>query len=207
MKFLRKSIVRKVARVLGIIFIAYFSVVGLGTSYSKWQYNRARRYVENKEASRDYHKDLLFLKPQGVPIFWVKPENTKTLFFVEGFRGQVGAGIYKEWFEELHKEHNINIIAPIIGLQGWPFKYRNREWSHYEHMRQALQIYNAYTANLNKDHTIIVGSMSFGTLSSVTINAFAERKPDASVMCSPLNTGLEYKSGGPIVQWFATQTW
>lgn len=206
MKFPDIPWLKKGLKAICIILVIYFAAVGFYKKYVDWQYNSVKDYVEKKESVRDYDKDLEFLKPLGEPIFWVKPQNNKTLFFVEGFRGQVGAGIYRAWFKELHEKHGINIVAPIIGLQGWRFEYRNRPWTHHEHMRQVIQIYNAYTANLPKNHRIIIGSQSFGTLSNVTINAKANFKPYASVFCSPLNTGLEYKSGGAVVKWLAKQT-
>lgn len=206
MKIFKSPLAKKILKITGITLLIYFSAVGFYEKFIDWQYNAVKEYVEAKEANRNYDSDLQYLKPLGEPILWVKPGNTKTLFFIEGFRGQVGAGIYREWFKELHEKHNINIVAPIIGLQGWRFKYRNRPWTHHEHMRQIIQIYDAYTAHLPKNHRIVIGSQSFGTLANVTINAKAKRAPDASVYCAPLNTGLEYKSGGPVIRWLATQT-
>jgi len=140
----------------------------------------------------------------GEPIFMVKPGNTTTLFFIDGFRGQIGAGHYKPWFEKLHAR-GINIVSPITGLQGWPFAFRTRQWHREEDMRQAVQIYDAYCANLPKGHKIIIGSMSFGALSNVTIGAKGKRKPDAMVFVSPLNTGLDYRSGSAVVRYLSSR--
>jgi|GEM_PF-1338696 len=197
---------KKSLKILAVALIIYFTAIGFYKKFVEWQYNSVKKYVEAKEKLRDYDKDLEYLKPRGEPILWVKPGNRKTLFFIEGFRGQVGAGIYREWFKELHQKHNVNIVAPIIGLQGWRFKHRNRTWTHHEHMRQVLQIYNAYTATLPATHRVVIGSQSFGALANITINARGIKSPYASVFCAPLNTGLEYKSGGAVIRWLATQT-
>ena len=171
--------------------------------FYKWRYSSIKKFVNEKESGRKYDPVLLYNTPMGEPVLWVKPGNKTTLFFMEGFRGQVGIGIYRDWLKDLHEKHSINIIGPIIGLQGWPFEYRNRQWFFQEDIRTALQIYDAYTANLPSDHRIILMSQSFGALSSATIMARGMRKPDASILMAPLNTGLEYKSGGKIVQWLA----
>ncbi len=175
-------------------------------SYISWQYNSIKSMVESKEAVRSYDKDLLYLLPRGKPILMVNPAYKSTLVFFEGFRTQIGAGHYLEWFKDLHENHQVNIISPIIGLQGWPFKYRNRPWTHQEDMRAALQIFDAYTAHLPEDHRIVVCSMSFGTLANLTLAAKAKRKANAYVLVSPINTGMEYKSAGKVMRWLATQT-
>ncbi len=197
---------KKGVKIIGAILLLYFATVGFYQQYITWQYNSLKNFVEGMEAERSYDGDFGYLLPLGEPIFLINPEYSRTLFFIEGFRGQVGAGIYRDWFEELHQKHDINVVAPIIGMQGWKFEQRMRPWTHQEDMRQIMQIYDAYTANLPEDHRIVIGSQSFGTLASVTINAKAGREPWASVFCAPLNTGLEYKSGGPVIRWLATQT-
>jgi hypothetical protein len=171
--------------------------------YYNWRYGSMKKFVNEKEANRNYDSMLLYQKPMGEPIFWVKPGNKTTLFFMEGFRAQVGIGVYRSWLKELHEKHSVNIIGPVIGLQGWPFEYRNRQWFFQEDMRQSLQIYDAYTAGLPPDHRIIVMSQSFGALGNAAIMARATRKPDVTIMMSPLNTGLVYKSGSKIIQWLA----
>jgi len=198
--------VKKALRFLGAVIICTFALVGIYQTFLHWRYASIRDFVQGKEASRTYDRDLLYLSPLGEPVVWVKPGNRVTLFFVDGFRGQAGAGIYREWFRELHDRHHINIVSPITGLQGWPFKERNREWNYREDMRQALQIYDAYTASLPSGHRVVLATQSFGALSNLTINAFAKRKPDSSVLISPLNTKLAYRFGGPLVQWLSSQT-
>jgi len=196
---------KKIFRVSTIIIVVLLALIGLYRVYMNWQYNSIKSFVEAKEESRQYDPDLLYLLPNGRPIFMVNPSYSSTLFFIEGFRGQVGAAIYRDWFEKLHKKYRVNIVSPIIGLHGWPFRQRTRDWYHQEDMRQALQIYDAYTANLPKNHTIVIASQSFGALPNVTIAAFGKRKPDAHVLISPLNTGLEYRSAGRVVAWFSSQ--
>lgn len=200
------KVLKKIMKIIGIVLLIFLAVIGAYNVYQGIQYAGIKAHVEKIEAERTYDKDLLYLEPYGTPTILVDAKNTKTLFFVEGFRGQAGAGIYKPWFKELFEKHNINVISPIIGLQGWPFDKRNqRDWFYQEDMRQVLQIYDAYTANLPEDHVIVTGSQSFGTLQNLTILAKSMRKPDAAVLVSPFNTGSQYKNGGALVQWLATQ--
>ncbi len=198
--------VKRFLKILVILAVSYFALKGLYGSFLDYSYNSVRKFVEQKESSRVYNKDLMYLEnPNGYPIMMVNPSNKKTLFFVEGFRGAVGIAIYKDWLEKIHIENKVNIIGPIVGLQGWPFAQRNREWHYQEDMRQSLQIYDAYTANLPPDHRIIIATQSFGALSNATIMAFGKRSPDASVLMSPFNSQIEYKSGGAVVKWLATK--
>jgi hypothetical protein len=186
--------------------VVVFACVGLYSSFYSCQYNSAIGKVAKLEANRPYDRDLKYHTPNGEPIFLVRPGNATTLFFIDGFRGQIAAGHYLEWFRMLHDRHGINIVCPVTGLQGWPIAYRTREWHREEDMRQALQIYDAYCANLPAAHRVVTGSMSFGGFSNITLAVFGKRKPDAMVMIAPVNTGLDYKSGSALVRWLATQT-
>ena len=198
-------VIMKILKIAGTVLLLFFAFVGVYYSFIRWQYNSVKKEVEQRESVRVFDKDLKYNMPLGEPIVWVKPGNKVTLFFVDGFRGQIGAGHYRAWFEKLHNQYGVNIVAPITALQGWPFAYRTREWHREEDMRQALQIYDAYCANLPAGHKIVVGSMSFGALSNITIGAKGKRKPDAMVMVAPLNTGLDYKSGSPIIRWLSSK--
>lgn len=199
------SLLKKIIKPLFKIIILALALYGAYYCYMQWQYHSVKAEVEKREATRSYDKDLKYLMPSGKPIFMVNPANKSTLFFIEGFRGQIGAGHYQQWFDQLYNKHHINIISPIIGLQGWPYAYRTRDWHYEEDMRQVVQIYDAFCANLAPGHRVVIGSMSFGALSNITIGAKAKRAPDAMVLVSPLNTGIEYKSGSAITRWLATQ--
>jgi len=200
-----KSLILHIMKLTGTILLLFFAFVGAYYSLIRWQYNSVKKEVEKRESVRTFDKDLKYNMPLGEPVFWVKPGNRVTLFFIDGFRGQIGAGHYRPWFEKLHNQYGVNIVAPITALQGWPFAYRTRDWHREEDMRQALQIYDAYCSNLPAGHKVVVGSMSFGALSNVTIGAKGKRRPDAMVMVAPLNTGLDYKSGSAVTRWLSSK--
>lgn len=187
------------------IVLCAFALIGIWFSFYQCQIAQATKKVKAIEASRTYDKDMAWNLPNGEPIFMVNPANSITLFFFEGFRGQIGAGQYRDWFQELHTKYKINIVAPIIGVQGYPFELRNRQWHYIEDMRTALQIYESYTASIPATHKVFVASMSFGALANATIAAKANRKPDGIIFISPLNKGLDYRSQNPIVAWLSTQ--
>ncbi len=198
---------QKVKKILAAalkILVIFFALVGAYRCFILWQYHSVKQTVEKREADRTYDRDLKYSLPHGEPIFLVDASNRTTLFFIDGFRGQAGAGHYRAWFEALHRK-GINIVAPVTALQGWPFAYRTREWHREEDMRQALQIYDAYCTGLPKGHRVVVGSMSFGALSNTAIGAKGRRKPYAMVFVSPLNTGLDYKSESAVVRWLSTK--
>jgi len=124
---------------------------------------------------------------------------------MEGFRTQNPAGMYMDWFNELHSRYNINILVPVYGLQSSPFELRYREWFPQEDLRTVLQIYNAYTAMLPKNHRVVTISQSFGTYPHSIILARGIRQPDAAVFLSPLNSKIEYRAAGDFVFWLSKQ--
>ena len=75
------------------------------------------------------------------------------------------------WLRYLHQKEKVNIIGPVYGLQGYPFNERNRQWYFQEDIREALQIYDAYTSLLPDSHRVVVASMSLGTLPNLAICA------------------------------------
>lgn len=188
-----------------LLVLIVFTFIGIWFSLYQCQIIKTANKIKAIESSRTYDKDMGWNLPHGKPIFMVNPSYTITLFFFEGFRGQIGSGQYREWFEELFTKYHINIIAPIIGIQGYQFELRNRQWHYIEDMRTALQIYEAYTALLPPNHKIYIASMSFGALANATIAAKANRKPNGIIFISPLNKGLDYRSQNPIVAWLSTQ--
>ena len=197
---------RKILKLIGKITFLFLFLVGL-YQFAMWtQYHLVRIKVEKIESNREYDKDLLFYENGGEPLYLINPDYKTTLFFMEGFRAQGTAGMYIDWFKELHRDYKINIIVPVYGLQSSPFIMRDREWHYQEDLRTTIQIYDAYTAMLPKEHRIIGATMSFGAMPLMMIAAKANRPPDYFVLLSPLNTGLDYKVADELTYWFSKQT-
>jgi hypothetical protein len=185
--------------------IVVLTLIGMFNVFQYWQYRSIKRDV--LEYEKDIEYDILKYKKEfGKPIFWVNPAYDKTFFFIEGFRIPNSAEAwYGDWLKNFHEQHEINIVVPMYGIQGWPFKERNREWLFEEDMREVLQVYNAYTIPLKSDHKIYLASMSFGIFPNMVICALAERKPDHVILMSPLNSKLDFRVSGPVVAWIAKQ--
>lgn len=203
-----KKKIKKILKITSIMLLSCFALVGMYSSCMSFQYQQTKSYAENMEADREYDDIMLYNEKGGEPIVWVNPEYKSTLFFMEGFRALSPGGMYEEWLKELYNKHNINIIVPVYGLQSWPFKQRNRggDWHYQEDIRTTTQIYDAYTSLLPQGHRVIVVSMSFGTLNNLAICSEGQRKPDASILLSPLNSELDFKAAGDLVHWFSKQT-
>lgn len=88
-----KTGIRWVVR--GIVLV--LALIGLYQVFMYWQYGSVEKKVEAIEAQRDYDPDFKYFLDGGEPLFLVKPENKTTLFFMEGFRTQAPAGMYREW--------------------------------------------------------------------------------------------------------------
>lgn len=189
------------------IFILIFFLIGLYQGFIFLQYEFFKDKITEIESKRNYDKDLWYYEDGGEPLILVNSSYEKTIFFMEGFRTQSPAGMYEDWFKEIHKNNKVNIIVPVYGLQSSPFNFRNRDWSFREDLRTVTQIYNAYVSTLPKNHKIVTVSQSFGTLPHAGILSKAKRKPDYSIFLSPLNTGMEFKAAGPVIYWFSKQTW
>ncbi len=185
--------------------IVLLALMTIYRGFISWQYNSSRNYAEKIEADWKFDPDLKYNLDGGEPLFLVKPENRITMIFMEGFRTQNPAGMYMNWFTELHTKYNINIIVPVYGLQSSPFQLRYREWYPSEDLRSVLQTYEAYTSMLPKNHRIVTVSQSFGTYPHAGILARASRKPDAAIFLSPLNTSIEYRAAGDFVFWLSKQ--
>lgn len=195
----------EILKIIGKYILILLVFIGAYKVYLYCHYEYIKAMSGKVDSRRKYDKDLLYDKNNGEPIFFVNPAYNTTMFFLDGFRGPVGGGINIDWFRELFNKYKINVVSPIIGLQGWPFEQRNREWHFQEDMRQALQIYDAYTALMPKRHNIFTVSVSFGALSNLTILAKAKKKPLTAVLISPLNSGLDFKTHGPIIRWLTKQ--
>lgn len=198
---------KKIFSILIKIVLLFFALVGLYQGCLFLQESSTQRRSERIEAEeRHYDSHLLYNTHGGEPLFLIDPAYEKTLFFMEGFRAQAPAGMYRRQLRDFHREEEVNIIVPVYGLQSWPFEQRNREWYFQEDMRQVLQIWEAYTRRLPENHRLVTASMSFGTLPHAAIAAFAQRPPDEMIFFSPLNQGMDYKAAGPVIRWFSRQT-
>ncbi len=202
-----KNNIKKVLKISGCVLIVVLALIGFYETVMYLQYLSIKSYTEGKEAGREYEPELLYNMKGGQPLFLVNPAYEQTLFFFEGFRALSPAGMYEEWFREIHREHKINIIVPVYGLQSFPFAQRDRgdEWHYQEDMRTGIQIYDAYTSLLPEDHRIVTGSMSFGTLLNLAVCAKGNRVPDQVILMSPLNSGLDFRAAGELVHWLSKQ--
>ena len=197
---------KKLIRTFLTLLILFLSLLGLLRVIQFWQYHSTEKYSMTLEKKVKFDDDFLFREPYGKPVFWVNPSYTKTLFFFEGFRNPVNVeGWYGSWLRYIHHHLKVNIISPVYGLQGWPYRERNREWFFRQDMREALQIYDAYTCLLPDSHRVVVASMSLGTLPNLVICAKARRKPDACVLLSPLNSRIDFRLSGKLVAWIGKQ--
>lgn len=197
--------IKKVSILLIKSMIIILALTAIYKGFTAFQYNSYKKNAESIEAGWKFDPDLMYNLDGGEPLFLVKPENKVSMIFMEGFRTQNPAGMYMEWLKELHIKHSVNIIVPVYGLQSSPFKLRYREWYPQEDLRTVLQVYEAYTSLLSKNHRVVTVSQSFGTYPHAGILARASRKPDAAVFLSPLNTQMEYRAAGDFVFWLSKQ--
>lgn len=185
--------------------LGIFAAVGLYQSCLAAQHGCMRSTVQQIEAERSFEPDLLYRQDGGAPLILTRPGARTTLLFLEGFRAQAPTGMYSDYLRELHAA-GFNVIAPVYGLQSSPFDLRNRDWHVQEDMRTVTQIYDTAAALAPPNGRLIVLGQSFGALPALTVAAKASRKPDAIVLLSPLNSGLEFKAAGPVVFWLSKQT-
>jgi pimeloyl-ACP methyl ester carboxylesterase len=188
---------------IAIVFV--FALVGVHKTFLAVQYFYTKHWIEKVESTRKFDPDLWYYADGGKPLFLVNSKNTATLFFLEGFRTQSPSGMYESFFRELFEKHGINIVAPVYGLQSSPFQLRNRDWNFREDLRTATQVYDAFAANIPNSHRIITVGQSFGALPIMAILAKAQRRPDAAIFLSPLNSALEFRASGDLAFWLSKQ--
>jgi pimeloyl-ACP methyl ester carboxylesterase len=145
-----------------------------------------RSHVQRDETAIAYDPLLGFREKLGEPVVLVDRSFERTLFFFEGFRTQMASNFHRPWFDALHAQHRVNVIAPVLGLQSAPFALRNLEWDPRQDLRTALQVYDAHTALLPKDHRVVVASACFGVLPALAIAA--RRRPHGLVLFTPVTT-------------------
>jgi esterase/lipase len=197
--------IKKAAILIIKLMVVLLAITALYNCFMSWQYNSFRKSAESIEAAWKFDPDLGYNLDGGEPLLLVKPENKVSMIFMEGFRTQNPAGMYMDWFNELHTKHNVNIAVIVYGLQSSPFKLRYREWNPQEDLRTALQVYDAYTSMMPKNHRVVTVSQSFGTYPHAGILARSLHRPDAAVFLSPLNTKMEYRAAGDFVFWLSKQ--
>ncbi len=196
----KMKLLKKILLITAVTLAIPVMITGLQRIIVNYQASSIQAKVELKEkSSRTYDPDFLFQVPDGEPVIWTKPEHSATAFIIGGFR----AAHFIDWYKELFEKEKVNVIAPVVGLTGWPYRQRNRKWFFHEDMRNHYQVYRAYTANLPANHRIVVISMSFGALSNTIIGIRAKRKPDAHVYLAPLNTRLDYRAASPLMAWLS----
>lgn len=201
-----KSFLKRLIKTIWILIIVFLSGLGLLKVVQFWQYRSTEKYSMTLEKKVKFEEDFLYRETYGKPVIWVNPAYNKTLFFFEGFRNPVNVeGWYGSWLRYIHNKLKVNIISPVYGLQGWPYKERNRQWFFREDMREALQIYDAYTSLLPDSHRVVIASMSLGTLPNLVICAKARHKPYAAVLISPLNSQIDFRLSGKLIAWFGRQ--
>jgi pimeloyl-ACP methyl ester carboxylesterase len=134
---------------------------------------------------RDYSfdADFLWFEGGGEPLFLSRPSSDTTLIFIEGFRVMNPVGMHEEWLREFSDHHNINVAAPIIGLQSLPYDQRNREWFFQQDLRSAVQLYDAIHASVPEGHKIVVVGASGGALAAIAIAA--RREPALTILVAP----------------------
>ncbi|PKL24211.1 MAG: hypothetical protein CVV47_10700 [Spirochaetae bacterium HGW-Spirochaetae-3] len=193
------------------VAIAFFTIMSPFALYGLWkavlgaQKAIVGRRVAAVEARRTYDPVLRYHRDGGEPLFLVSPKHDTTLFFLEGFRTQSPAGMYRERFQKLF-ETGVNVIVPVYGLQSSPFDLRNRDWRLEEDLRLVGQVYDAYAATLAPGHRIIVCAQSFGAIPASSVAAFSSRRPDALVFLSPHNAELDFRVSGPMIRWLSRQS-
>lgn len=179
----RSAVLRSASKRPPRLLLAGLALVGAQRLYSAAYRRAVRWHIERIERDVPYDDDLKYCLDRGEPIFLVRPENDRTLFFVDGFRIRPAVGMNAEWLRNLHEEHGINIVAPIIGIQSRPFRLRGLPWSFHMDMREAVQLYDVYAESMGPGHRIATASFSFGSISSLAIAA--RRRPWKVILISP----------------------
>ncbi len=192
-------------KTVALLSMLPFALYGIWRALMALQYQAARYKARRVESSRRYDPVFGYHLDGGEPLFLVDPANSRTLFFLEGFRTQSPAGMYRKRFEELFAR-GTNVVVPVYGLQSSSFELRNRDWRLEEDLRLVRQTYDAYVASLPAGHRVVLCSQSFGALPALAVAASAARRPDALVFLSPHNEGLDFKVSGPVVRWLARQS-
>ncbi len=169
---------------LAVLAVGIVSVSGWRRVVS----NLVRRRVERIESDVVFDP-VLGMCSEGEPILLHDPDFDTTVFFFDGFRIRPAASMHRDWLERFHVEHRVNVVAPVLGHQSMPFRMRNRDWSHQEECRAAVQLVDAYRAGRGPDHRIVVAGFSWGALNAYTLAALG--RSDATVLVSPLPHRLD----------------
>jgi pimeloyl-ACP methyl ester carboxylesterase len=130
-----------------------------------------RRRVLREDQALAYDPYLASVVGGGEPIVLVSPTAKSTLMYFEGFRSRWVAGMYGAWLRWLHEHLDVNVVAPLIGLHGLPFRQRNLDWDHMLDIRQASQLYDLYAAAQPSQHRVVVASSCAGSLCALALAA------------------------------------
>lgn len=174
-------------RSLSKTIVGGLALVGLARAYESAVIRGAGRRIAKLEHDVEYDEDLHFCR-DGEPLMLVDPSYATTVFFFDGFRIRPAVGMNRDWLTALHREHKVNIVAPVIGLQSMPYWLRSKEWSYVEELRQAIQVYDSYASKLAPGHRMVPVSFSFGSVAALTIAA--KRNPDEVLLLSPIPAQL-----------------
>jgi pimeloyl-ACP methyl ester carboxylesterase len=96
--------------------------------------------------------------------------------------------MYGAWLRQLHKCLDVNVVAPLIGLHGLPFRQRNLDWDHMLDIRQAAQLYDIYAATQPPEHHVVVASSCAGSLCALALAA--GRPVEEIVLLAPAAAGF-----------------
>lgn len=72
------------------------------------------------------------------------------------------------------------------------FRMRNRDWSHQEECRAAVQLVDAYRVGRGPDHRIVVAGFSWGALNAYALAALG--RSDATVLIAPVPHRLDVQT-------------
>ena len=136
------------------IIIVFFACIGLYRCYLFFMHSHARTRAEAIEAKWQWDPVLKYNLDGGEPLFLVNLKNRVSMIFLEGFRTQNPAGMYREYFEGLHKKSGVNIFVPVYGIQSSPFHLRYRDWHKEEDMRTVLMAYEDYLRLAKRDRRV-----------------------------------------------------
>ncbi len=143
--------------------------------------HRVRRIEDDTHVAYD---PILGFCEAGRPVLLTAPGNDTTVVFFDGLRIRPAASMHRAWFEKLHSELGVNIVAPVLGRQSMAFDQRNRDWNFHDEMRSAVQILSAYKAGHPPGHRIVAVGFSWGAVNAYAVAARCQ--PDALVLISPL---------------------
>jgi pimeloyl-ACP methyl ester carboxylesterase len=147
-----------------------------------------RRRVLRTDRDQSYDAYLACLRGGGEPLLLTSPTAESTLFYFEGFRSRWVAGMYGIWLRDLHERLDVNVVAPLIGLHGLPYRQRNLPWDYRLDIRQAVQLYDIFLAAQAPGHRVTLMSSCAGSLCVLAL--LAARPVDRAILVAPAAAGF-----------------